>query len=154
MKPNRFLLIILVIFGVLTAILVPHINRSIRNAQTTACASNLRSLVQASMHYTIRHQPPYVFPSDFLDLQKGPKPVITRYEVFFCPLSGEQVRPGYCSYLGPFKGICLADGREIMAAERPGNHGPGEGGNVITKTGDIFYAPASDPVWRILPVRP
>jgi len=155
MKLIRTFLIILVIFGVLAAFADSQFKKSIRNARVTACAMNMRSLWQISTNYSIQYCPPYRrIRTDFLDLQKGQRPVLTDFRVFFCPLSGEKVRPGYCSYLGPFNNLRLADGREIVAADRPGNHGPGEGGFVLLKTGDIFHAPASDPVWRIIPVPP
>ncbi|HZN62187.1 MAG TPA: hypothetical protein VFC90_07255 [Planctomycetota bacterium] len=34
-----------------------------------------------------------------------------------------------------------------MGADREGNHGPGQGGNVLLKSGDVREASESDPLW-------
>ncbi|HEY3227085.1 MAG TPA: hypothetical protein VGK61_08855, partial [Planctomycetota bacterium] len=102
----RRVLIILAVFGAVIAYQVVQANRSIRLANVTGCATNLRSLWQSQFNYAAqyggpRHSLPTETGSAFwLKLQNTPKPLIDRYEPFICPVSGEIPGPGRCSYRG------------------------------------------------------
>jgi len=146
------LLVVIVIIGILAALLLPQIVGAIRAARITACASNLRSLWQSQFNYQVANRTKSM-PSEtgcafWLKLQSGPKPLIDRYEVFFCPLAAEEVGPGGSSYLGPAMNVNKMDGDDPVGADKPGNHGLGEGGNVLFKQGDVSHYSESDPIWE------
>ena len=50
-------------------------------------------------------------------------------------------------YRGPAKPFRDIRNDEPIAADRPGNHGPGKGGNVLLKTGQVYTVPESHPHW-------
>jgi hypothetical protein len=37
---------------------------------------------------------------------------------------------------------------DAVGADRPGNHYPGDGGNVLRKSGDIRLVGETDPLWQ------
>jgi len=39
------------------------------------------------------------------------------------------------------------DRNDPVAADRPGNHGSGEGGNVVLRGGSVKSVPEADPAW-------
>jgi len=156
-KTSRFsmtgLVVILLLLTILAAFMIPVINRSLRQARVTGCASNLRSLWQSQFNYAAQYgKPDGAFPEEtgvdfWLKLQRTPKPLIDRYEPFFCPLSKETPGPGRCSYRGPAIPIRTMSPEDPLAADKEGNHGKGEGGNAITKTGDVGYYDETDAIW-------
>lgn len=50
-------------------------------------------------------------------------------------------------YRGPAKALRELRNDEPMAADRIGNHGPGKGGNVLLKTGQVYTVPEAHPLW-------
>ena len=119
----------------------------------TSCASNLKSLWTSQFNYAALYgkpdgKLPEATGSDFfLALQRTPKPMISRYEPFICPLSDETPGPGRCSYRGPAYSLRLKESEDPVSADKEGNHGPGRGGNVLTKTGDVFEVEETDALW-------
>jgi len=151
------LLVVITIIGILAALLLPQIAKAIRSAKTTACATNLRSLQQSMMTYAIQYGGMYKnMPSDtganfWLKLQNTPKPIIDRYEVFLCPIAGGEVGPGNVGYRGPSANVNKMEDKDPIGADKnqpENNHGPGEGGNVITRTGDVQRYDETDPMWQ------
>jgi prepilin-type N-terminal cleavage/methylation domain-containing protein len=153
------LLVVITIIGILAALLLPQIARAIRNAQVTACATNLRSLHQSQMNYAIQYggahrlMPMETGSNFWLKLQNTPKPIIDRTQVFFCPLAGEDDSlTGQTSYRGPYMNINKMEDKDPVGADKnqpTNNHRAGEGGNVITKTGDVDSYPESSPMWQM-----
>jgi prepilin-type N-terminal cleavage/methylation domain-containing protein len=147
------ILVVIVIIGILAALLLPQIPRAIRHNCSTRCASNLRSLMQAQFNYSALYtRPQGLMPSEtggdfWLKLQRTPKPIVGRYEIFFCPLSGDEIVPGQTSYRGPAMNVNKLDDSDPIAADKEGNHGPGDGGNVLSKTGDISEFKETDALW-------
>ena len=143
------LLVVIVIIGILAALLLPQIARAIHNARVTACASNLRSLWASQLNWAAQNggaaktMPTATGAAFWLKLQEGQRPIVSRYEVFFCPLAGEEAGPGRTSFLGPAANVNkVADGDPVGACRHEGN-----GGNVLTKMGDVQYFPEEDPIW-------
>jgi hypothetical protein len=61
-----------------------------------------------------------------------------------CPVRGV---PGDLDYRGPalpLRKLALGD---PLAADRPGNHGPGKGGSVLLKNGAVHACAEADPAW-------
>jgi hypothetical protein len=50
-------------------------------------------------------------------------------------------------YRGPALFLRELKNNEPMAADRPGNHGPGKGGNVLIRTGQVYTVPETHPLW-------
>lgn len=63
-----------------------------------------------------------------------------------CPVLG---KPGSTDYRGPATSLRLLKIEEPMCADRPGNHGPGTGGNVLLKSGEIHPVPEDHPLWTL-----
>ena len=64
---------------------------------------------------------------------------------FFCPVKGTRDDLDYRGPALPLRKLALGD---PLAADRVGNHGPGKGGNVLTKTGGVHTCPEDHPLWR------
>jgi len=63
---------------------------------------------------------------------------------YFCPVKGTKKD---CDYRGPAKPLREIANDQPMAADRVGNHGPGKGGNVLLKTGQVFTVAEKDALW-------
>jgi hypothetical protein len=63
----------------------------------------------------------------------------------WCPVRGPS---GDVDYRGPARPLRLLSNQDPILADRPGNHGPGKGGNVMLKTGAVSPARPSDPLWE------
>ena len=157
MEKNQYtfagLAVLVLVLVVALAIMITAGIRSIRQANVTGCASNLRSLWQSQFNYAAQYgRPDGAFPEEtgvdfWLKLQRTPKPLIDRYEPFICPLSNETPGPGRCSYRGPAFPIRTMSPDDPFAADKEGNHGKGNGGSVLTKTGDCSDVEQLDPLW-------
>jgi hypothetical protein len=62
----------------------------------------------------------------------------------FCPVKGTRKE---CDYRGPAKVLREIRNDQPMAADRIGNHGPGKGGNVLLKTGQVHTVSETHPLW-------
>lgn len=62
----------------------------------------------------------------------------------FCPVKGTRKE---IDYRGPARLLREIRNDEPMAADRIGNHGPGKGGNVLLKTGQVYTCPATHSLW-------
>src|SRR5688572_10115199 len=99
--------IIVLLLAIAIAFLVQVLSVSKSRYRITGCASNLRSLLQSQFNYAAQFgRPDGAYPEEtgidfWLKLQRTPKPIIDRYEPFFCPFTGETPGPGRCSYRGP-----------------------------------------------------
>jgi prepilin-type N-terminal cleavage/methylation domain-containing protein len=152
------LLVVIVIIGILAALLLPQIARAIRNARVTGCASNLKSLWGSQFNYAAQYgRPNGIMPTTtgknfWLKLKQTPKPLIDRYEPFFCPLSGDEIKQGECSFRGPISNVNKVEDKDPVGADNnqpQNNHGDGEGGNVLTKMGDVSEYGETDPMWQL-----
>ncbi|HEY3226209.1 MAG TPA: prepilin-type N-terminal cleavage/methylation domain-containing protein [Planctomycetota bacterium] len=151
------LLVVIVIIGILAALLLPQIARAIRNARVTGCATNLRSLWQSQFNYAAQYGGPHkIMPVDvggnfWLKLQNTPKPMIDRWEPFFCPIAGDEIVQGQTSFRGPFANVNKMEDKDPVGADKnlpQNNHGAGQGGNVLTKTGDVNEYSETDTMWQ------
>ena len=61
-----------------------------------------------------------------------------------CPVKGTRKE---IDYRGPAKVLRELKNDEPMAADRPGNHGAGKGGNVLLKTGQAYTVLETHPLW-------
>lgn len=56
------------------------------------------------------------------------------WSITCCPIRG-RAEAGRIDYLGP-----RAWDSDVVGADEPGNHGPGAGGNVLRRSGDVIEA--------------
>jgi len=61
-----------------------------------------------------------------------------------CPVKGPSPE---IDYRGPVRPLHLMERDEPILADRPGNHGPGMGGNVVLKSGALQACTERDPLW-------
>jgi len=61
-----------------------------------------------------------------------------------CPVKGTKKE---IDYRGPAKPLREIGNDEPMAADRIGNHGPGKGGNILMKTGQVYTVPETHALW-------
>jgi hypothetical protein len=151
----RELIVVLVMAAIVGAIGVRMLAAHRWETNRTACASNLRALWQSQYNYAARYGTPEgTMPAALgcefhLLLQRGPQPLINRYEPFFCPLTGDAIGPGRTSYRGPAWDVNLGLYGAVspVSADREGNHGPGRGGNLLTNLGDVLEVEENDSLW-------
>jgi prepilin-type N-terminal cleavage/methylation domain-containing protein len=140
----------IVVVGLLACLLVPSFVCGRGPARRTACASNLRHLYQAGLLYSSTHRgawPAATGSALWLAFVRTSPPLIgpDELDVLSCPVRGEG-EPGRCDYLGPRKPASGLKPGDALAADRPGNHGEGEAGNVLLKDGtarDFEVSPPS-----------
>ncbi|HEU4339633.1 MAG TPA: hypothetical protein VFS19_06155 [Planctomycetota bacterium] len=82
---------------------------------------------------------------DFADWP-GPPPFPIDPRWFCCPQVGV-VEVGRIDYRGPSLPLRGMDRNDPIAADRPGNHGSGEGGNVALRSGSVMSVSELDPAW-------
>ena len=129
---------------------------SIRISRARACQANLKSLWQAQFDFAARETNPCCGPmrtqvgADFwLKLQRARRPIVDSYDRFFCPLAGERTVEGRTSYRGPRLNVNKMDDEDAVGADKEGNHGRGERGHVLKKTGEIIEASGNGPAWSL-----
>ena len=76
----------------------------------------------------------------------GPPPFPIDPRWFCCPVVGP-ADPGRIDYRGPAAPIRGLGRDEPIAADKPGNHGAGAGGNVVFRSGMAKTVEESDPAW-------
>ena len=146
------LLVVIVIIGILMALLLPAIAKAIREAKTRTCGSNLRQLYSMLHIYASKNRG--FWPSEqgeafWLKYQTTTPPLIdpSMADLYFCPMLGEIRGVGATDYRGPRgRVVDLGDG-DPLGADKPGNHGRDEGGNVIRLSGDVQPYALNDSVW-------
>lgn len=153
------LLVVIVIIGILAALLIPAIGRAMRNARVVRCTNNLTQLWKVQDVYKSRFGGAGgLFPDDTggrfwirLSLTTpalvDPAPAAGTHAIFDCPVKPGQVTAGTTDYRGPATNVNGAVPDDPVGADVVGNHGPGGGGNVLRKSGDVLNVDPGDPLW-------
>lgn len=156
--------VVLVLFcgtGVLAALLLPAIARATRNAKVTSCVNNQSQLWKMQINYMVqfggreKRMPEETGGSFWLKLSQTDPPLIdvTLREIYECPLKGSPNSPGTTDYRGPNGNVNRFNDGDPVGADKIGNHGSGEGGNVLRKSGDVQTVSESDPLWSTAAVK-
>jgi len=152
------LLVVIVIIGLLAALLLPAIARAIHNAKITQCINNLAQLYKMMANYRAEYgenqgfMPTQTCGAFWLHLENTSPPMLDptiRNEIYTCPVTGTYPAAGATKFRGPNTNInsaSVGDG-QVIGADIDGNHGTGQGGNVLRKSGDCMTVPASDLLW-------
>lgn len=75
--------------------------------------------------------------------ERWPVPQVLPIDLY-CPVKGYTRE---IDYRGPARLLREMKNDEPLFADRPGNHGPGQGGNVVIKSGAISTVAETDPLW-------
>ena len=147
---KRGLAILILVFAVILAMLIPSLARMIRRSRISTCAGHLHTLWHVRAHQYASSNDDRFPPNGgqyFLELQRGREPRGKGLEMYFCPLTDEERIPGRTSYRGPALPLKKLSPEDPCAADREENNGPGQGGNVLTMFGDVQEVGSGDPRW-------
>jgi type II secretory pathway pseudopilin PulG len=149
--------VIIVLIAVLAAVFLPPVCPGMINARRTACQSNLHQLYQLGSIHASTHPGEWPSLEDggyWMSLTKTQPPLLQRdeFEVLLCPVNQEEWR-GHSDYRSsrlPWRSLKPVD---ILGADKPGNHGPEEGGNALFKDGSLLELKSTDPRWKACDAR-
>jgi len=138
-------------FLILVAVLFSVIIPSLVSVSKTSCANTLRQLHYLGDLHASTHR------GEWPSIQEGglwreitrcdpPLLRIDEQEVLLCPYKGGSVA-GDCDYRSPRLPWTSHSPGEIVAADKPGNHGK-RGGIVLRKDGSVQDLAAEDPIWK------
>ena len=146
------LLVIIVVIGLLAALLLPsgrhgHCNRS------QFCKSNLLQLYTVGTIHAAQHKGQRAEPKGenyWFSFTKTTPPLIgaDHRSILACPVRDEELESGQCDYRGPIVPWKQLKPTDPIAADRPGNHGPGEPVYVLFKDGRVMEVALDDPRWK------
>ena len=149
------LLVVIVIIGILAALLLPAIARAIRNAKVTGCVNNLAQLWKMQHNYMVQFggsakaMPAETGGQFWLKLTTITPPLIdaTLKDIYACQVKAQPPGSGATDYRGPGGNVNVYADGDAVGADKQGNHGATEGGNVLRKSGDVQTVSESDPMW-------
>jgi len=144
------LLIVIIVLSLVASLAIPPILRGRRTSKVEQCARHLQALWGAQEDYRKAHKnPPKEIGAAFwLALSKPPAPLLAPdAEAFFCPLAGGSHRPGSTSYRGPATDAARLGRNDMLGADFPDNHGPGQGGHILSVDGVVRPFLGKDPAW-------
>jgi hypothetical protein len=130
------LIILIVVLGLASAVTVPALLRGSRNAVVARCEANLKALGEA-----VAASPPGAPDKGEAYWERLAASAKLNPEVLVCPLSGRR-------YRGPSEDPSRLPPNGIVGGDAPGSHGPGEGGHVLLKSGEVRACRERDPLWR------
>jgi len=143
------ILVIIVVIGILAALLLPPVGPC-HLPRKTMCANNLAQLYKLGTVYAANHKGQWPEPGKgnyWIEFTKTTPPFIDpdELDILRCPLQDADLRAGDCDYRGPKVPWSRLQPGDPLAAERPGNHGPGEPVNVLFKDGSVMEVDLDDP---------
>lgn len=134
------LIIVIVVVGIAAAVTLPALLRGSRNDKLVICEARLRALGEADTAFRAREgKSPAGRGAAYWKESLGPDG-----SRLACPLSDQHL-----PYRGPASDPTPFPATYPLAADQPGSHGPGEGGNVLLKSGEIRACRELDPLWRL-----
>lgn len=117
---------------------------AMHRAATTSCMNNLCQLWRMQSVYAAQFGGPMKRMNDrtggefWRALSTTQPPLIdaTTWDIYLCPVKGDSP-PGAMDYWGPARPVGELPGGPV-GGDAPGNHGDGEGGNLLLKSGDVL----------------
>ena len=153
LRKKRPVVLLLVVAGMVGAITLLSIGlvafTSIREESAhKKCALNLRLMDMAVREVAIHSDPAWDQAGTgraFFALQsRWPKPPRRPFDLA-CPV--RNVSDGTIDYRGPARSLRSLSNTDPVFADRPGNHGPEGGGNVLLRNGRIYSLRGDDSLW-------
>src|SRR5262245_40448636 len=133
------LIVVIVVVGIAAAVTVPALLRSGRNDLMARCESNLRTLGKMDAERRSKGESaPAARGHAYWEAVAG-----DRKDLLTCPL------PGHAPYRAPAPDPASLRPIDLMGADAPGSHGPGEGGNILLKNGEVRAYRERDPMWKL-----
>jgi prepilin-type N-terminal cleavage/methylation domain-containing protein len=146
------LLVVIVIIGILAGLLLPAIAAAIDRTRVLNCANNLRQLYQMGHIYATAHRGRW--PSErgealWIYFRKTNPPLLEgeHAQICFCPVKGDVENPDGCDYRDPAHPWSQYRGADPIGADKPDNHGPQRGGNVLKLDGAVMEYGLDEDVW-------
>lgn len=133
------LVVVIMVVGIGAAVTVPALLRGGRNDHLARCESNLRALWKA----------------DAAHRAKAGSAPSARGRAYWDAVAANEKDIRACSFPGhaPYRGPAADPGSlrplDPIGADALDSHGPGEGGNVLLKTGEIRASRERDGLWKI-----
>lgn len=120
------------------------------------CEQNLEQLWKMQNNYMVQYggsqkrMPTQTAKNFWLKLSQPPTVLIdaTLQEIYGCPLATPPPA-GDTSYAGPATDVNGFGDGDPVGRDVVGNHGSGEGGNVLRKSGDVQTVGQSDSMWTL-----
>ena len=129
------LVVVIMVVGIGAAVTVPALFRGGRNDQLARCEANLRELWKADV--TRPKGMPFEPGASYWGV------IVKDLDVLTCPLSNR------ARYRGPAADPARLRPLDPIGADAPDSHGPGEGGNVLLKTGEVRASRERDGLWKV-----
>lgn len=145
--------IVVAVFG---ALLLPSIHGHRGDHRLARDCNNLKQLWTMQANYMVsfggrdHRMPPDTGSEFWTSLTKTTPPLIDASldDIYDCPLSPALGSAENCEYRGPASDVNAYDDGDPVGADLDGSHGPGQGGIVLRKSGDVMNYAASDPLWQ------
>jgi hypothetical protein len=139
----------------LAALLLPAIARATRNAKVISCVNNQSQLWKMMNNYMVMYggsrkaMPSTTGGAFWLELSRTSPPLVdpSMMDIYECAVEGGPNAAGTTDYRGPAGNVNTFGDGDPVGADKVGNHGRGEGGNVVRKSGDIQTVSEMDPLW-------
>jgi prepilin-type N-terminal cleavage/methylation domain-containing protein len=131
------LLVVMVVVGIAAAITLPALLRSARNQELVRCENNLLALHKAEAEARAEGRLPANATGGAYWAAVAPG----HEEWLTCPLSR------HARYRGPAGNPTRLPMTYPIGGDAPGAHGPGEGGYLLIKSGDIRACRERDEIW-------
>ena len=147
------LLVVIVIISILAGLLLPVLSGATDETRKTACASNLSQLYKLAVSYSVSHQgrwPSAKGEELWTSFRTMNPPLLggEHVKLLFCPCKEEPDRPDGSDYRGPTGPVTRIKAWEPVGADRPGNHGEGDGGNVLRMDGGVQRCGPDEVLWQ------
>lgn len=147
------LLVVIVIISILAGLLIPVITGALASTRRANCAHHLKQLYAVGQLYATSHRgnwPPHKGEELWLSFQNGRPPLLEEKhrEICLCPVRQEPDRIGEVDYRGPRLPWSKIRAVDPIAADKPGNHGEDQGGNVLLNDGSVHELGPDESVWH------
>ena len=147
------LLVVIVIISILAGLLLPIIGPAIGGSRKAACANNLSQFYKLAVLYSASRQgrwPAAKGEDLWLSFRTMNPPLLggDHLQALFCHVKAvPEVLEG-TDYRGPAGSVNSLKAWDPVGADKPGNHGEEEGGNVLRMDGGVQEYGLSDAVWQ------
>ncbi len=150
------IIVTVIVVAVFGALLLPSIHGHRSDHSLSRDCNNLKQLWTMQANYMVQFggreklMPPDTGSEFWTRLTKTSPPLIdpSLADIYDCPISPGLGGIDNCEYRGPASDVNAYGDDDPVAADIDGNHGPGEGGIVLRKSGDVMNYAATDTLWQ------
>lgn len=147
------LLVVIVIISILAGLIIPAIIAAQIGARKLACANNLAQLYKLAVSYSVSHQgrwPAGRGEELWASYRSLVPPLLggDHLQLPFCPVKGVPEHLEGSDFRGPAGPVNRLKPWDPVGADKPGNHGDEEGGNVLRMDGGVQECSLTDAMWQ------